>query len=279
MRYYFFLLSLVFLGCQKEESGPLPQKTTLNAAYGTDAAQVMDVYLPAGRSKDTTKVMILIHGGAWSTGDKADFTQYVDTLKNRIPGYAIINLNYRLSTGTTYSFPAQENDVKAAMDFIYSKRSEYDISDKFVILGGSAGGHLALLQGLKYNSPVKVKAIVDFFGPTDMADLYNNPASILIPPATIALIVGATPASNPMLYQQSSPINFVTAQSPPVIIFHGGVDPLVNPSQSVALDAKLQAMGVIHEYYFYPTEGHGWTGANLKHSFDKIGLFLAAYVN
>jgi acetyl esterase/lipase len=279
MRYCFIWLAIVLLGCQKEGSGPLPQKTSLNVAYGTEAAQVMDVYLPAGRSRDTTKVIVLIHGGAWSSMDKSDFTQYVDTLKNRIPGYAIFNLNYRLATGTTNTFPAQENDVKAALDFIYSKRDEYTISDKFVLLGGSAGGHLALLQGLKYTSPVKVRAIVDFFGPTDMTDLYNNPASVLIPPSTIALIVGATPASNPTLYQQSSPINFVTAQSPPVILFNGGMDPLVRPAQSVALDTKLQAMGVVHEYYFYPTEGHGWTGANLKHSFDKIGVFLSTYVH
>jgi acetyl esterase/lipase len=283
MRYYLLLLSLVVIACQKETadmpgSGSLPASNILNVAYGTDVAQKMDIYLPAGRTSTTTKVMVLIHGGAWATGDKTDFASFVDSLQRRLPGYAIFNINYRLSTGTSNSFPAQENDTKAALEFIYSKRDEYKISDKFVLLGASAGGHLALLQGYKYSSPVKVKAIVSFFGPTDMTDLYNNPASPFIPAATIAQIVGATPTSNPALYQQSSPINFVTAQSPPTILLHGGLDPLVSPSQAVALDAKLQLAGVIHQYVFYPTEAHGWVGDNLVHSFNQVQAFLTGNV-
>ncbi len=284
MRYYLLLLSLVIIACQKETTdnpatGSTPATNMMNIPYGTDPAQKMDIYLPAGRTSSTTKVMVLIHGGAWATGDKTDFASFVDSLQRRLPGYAIFNINYRLSTGTSNSFPAQENDTKAAIEFIYAKRDEYKISDKFVLLGASAGGHLALLQGYKYSSPVKVKAIVSFFGPTDMTDLYNNPASPFIPAATIAQIVGATPASNPVLYQQSSPIHFVTAQSPPTILLHGGLDPLVSPSQAVALDAKLQLAGVPHQYVFYPTEAHGWVGDNLVHSFNQVQAFLTTHVN
>ena len=284
MRYYYLLLlSFVVIACQKETTdtpgtSSVPAATLMNVAYGTDAAQKMDIYLPAGRTSSTTKVMVLIHGGAWATGDKTDFASFVDSLQRRLPSYAIFNINYRLSTGTSNSFPAQENDTKAAIEFIYAKRDEYKISDKFVLLGASAGGHLALLQGYKYSSPVKVKAMVSFFGPTDMADLYNNPASPFIPAATIAQIVGATPTSNPALYQQSSPIHFVTAQSPPTILLHGGLDPLVSPSQAVALDAKLQLMGVVHQYVFYPTEAHGWVGDNLVHSFNQVQAFLTVNV-
>ena len=121
--------------------------------------------------------------------------------------------------------------------------------------------------------------MVDFFGPVDLVDMYNNPASIFAPPAALAAVVGATPTSNLTLYQQSSPVNYVTAQSPPTIILQGGVDLLVSPSQSVALKTKLLAMGVINQYVFYPTESHGWLGANLTDSFDKIAQFLAANVN
>jgi dipeptidyl aminopeptidase/acylaminoacyl peptidase len=95
----------------------------------------------------------------------------------------------------------------------------------------------------------------------------------------IAAIVGATPTSNPVLYQQSSPINFVSTQSCPTIVLHGGLDPLVSPNQSIALINKLQTMGVVNQYVFYPAEGHGWFGANLSDSFDKIVAFLAANVN
>ena len=203
----------------------------------------------------------------------------MDTLKKRLPAYAIININYRLATGTSNLFPTQENDVKAAIEFIYSKRTEYAISDKFVLLGTSAGGHLSLLHAYKYSTPVKIKAVIDFFGPTDLVDMYNNPASILASPAALAAVVGATPTTNLTLYQQSSPINFVVATSPPTLILQGGVDVVVSPSQSAALAAKLQTFGVVHQYVLYPTENHGWSGANLIDSFNKIDAFLAANVN
>lgn len=278
-----FAVCLLFASCQKDTdpnggNQPLAAETQLNVSYGADPLQKMDVYLPAGRTTASTKVMILIHGGAWNQGDKADFTTYVDTLKKRLPDYAIININYRLATGTANFFPTQENDVKAAIDFIYSKRNDYKISDKYVLLGASAGGHLALLQAYKNTTPVKIKAVVDFFGPTELVDMYNNPANPLIP-VVLQQVIGGTPATKATMYQDSSPLNFVTAQSPPTILLHGGVDIVVAFSQSVMLNNKLQTMGVTHQYVFYPTENHGWTGANLTDSFDKIAVFLAANVN
>ncbi|MDZ4796297.1 MAG: alpha/beta hydrolase [Bacteroidota bacterium] len=278
----FLVLSFFIASCQKENDPgniTIPEQTLLNTAYGADASQKMDIYLPAGRSASTTKVMVLIHGGGWSTGDKADFNAYVDTLKRRLPDYAIFNINYRLATGVINFFPAQENDVKAAIDFIYSKRIEYKISDKYVLLGTSAGAHLALLHAYKYATPVKIKAVVDFFGPTDLVDMYNNPASPLAPPSAIVAVMGVTPAANPALYQQSSPLSFINAQSSPTIILHGGVDVLVSPSQSATLRLQLQNAGAIHQYVIYPAENHGWVGATLTDSFNKIGVFLAANVN
>lgn len=272
---------LVFLAaCQKDDlpAPVVPEKSEANVAYGTDAAQKMDIYLPAGRSTATTKVIIMIHGGAWTQGDKSEFAPYVDSLKRRLPGWAIFNINYRLATGTANFFPAQENDVKAVVEFIYNKRAEYGISDKFVLLGGSAGGHLALLQAYKYTTPVKIKAVVDFFGPTELVDMYNNPPNPLIP-LLLFQVTGGNPTTHATLYSQSSPLNFATAQSPPTIILHGGTDIVVAPSQSVLLRNRLQTLGVAHQYVFYPTEAHGWTGASLVDSFDKIQAFLGTHVN
>src|SRR6186713_1175662 len=270
------LFTLVFSSCKKDDDTEQDLHVTmLNVSYGTNTQQKMDVYLPATRTATTTKVMIMIHGGGWNTGDKADFNEYVDSLKKREPTFAIFNLNYRLAN-TPDLFPAQELDVKAAVEFIYSKRSEYKISDKFVLVGASAGAHLALLQGYKYSTPVKPKAIIDFFGPTDLIDMYNNPPNALVQPLLVA-VTGVTPTAN-TLYMQSSPINFISSQSPPTMILHGGTDIVVSPSQSVLLNTKLQTAGVIHQYFFYPTEGHGWIGANLSDSFNKIQAFLAANV-
>ena len=271
------LFILVFSSCKKDEDPEQDMPVTmLNVSYGTNAQQKMDVYLPATRSTTTTKVIIMIHGGGWNTGDKADFNEYVDSLKKREPSYAIFNINYRLAN-TPDLFPAQEQDVKAAIEFINSKRQEYLVSDKFALIGASAGAHLALLQGYKYSAPIKPKAIIDLFGPTDLVTLYNNPPNPLVQP-TLLSVTGGTPATSNTLYTQSSPINFVSSQSPPTMILHGGTDIVVSPSQSVLLNTKLQTAGVTHQYFFYPTEGHGWVGTNLSDSFNKIQAFLAANV-
>jgi len=271
------LITLVFSSCKKDDAPEQDMSVTmLNVSYGTNAQQKMDVYLPATRNTTTTKVMIMIHGGGWNTGDKADFNEYVDSLKKREPSYAIFNINYRLAN-TPDIFPAQEQDVKAAVEFIYNQRQGYKISDKFVLVGASAGAHLALLQGYKYSTPLKPKAIIDFFGPTDLVDLYNNPSNPLVQP-TLLSVTGGTPTTNNTLYTQSSPINFVSAQSPPTMILHGGADIIVSPSQSIQLNNKLTIAGVSRDYIFYPTEGHGWIGANLSDSFNKIQAFLAANV-
>ena len=280
MKYGLLLLSLGFIACQKDPPAPpMNEKTMKDVAYGTDPMQKMDIYLPSARNTTSTRVMILVHGGAWSSGDKTDFNLYVDSLKRRLPDYAIFNINYRLSANSLNTFPTQENDTRAAIEFVHAHREEYGISNRFVLLGASAGAHLALLHAYKYTSPVKIKAVIDFFGPTDMIDLYNNPASIFIPPSAVAGIVGATPSSNLALYQQSSPVTFVNAQTPPTIILQGGMDPLVSVAQATTLKTKLQQAGVVHEYVFYPMEGHGWVGVNLVHSFDKIQAFLVANVN
>jgi acetyl esterase/lipase len=278
MRSLLFIIIVVatFLSsCKKDEEDR--SVTMLNVSYGSNAQQKMDVYLPADRNTTGTKVMILIHGGGWNSGDKSDFNAYVDSLKRREPSYAIFNINYRLANAPDV-FPAQEQDVKAAVEFIYNKRSEYLISDKFVLVGASAGAHLALLQGYKYSTPVKPKAIIDFFGPADLVEMYNNPPTQLVP-LLLNAVTGATPTTNNNLYTQSSPINFVTAQSPPTIVLHGGSDIVVSISQSAFLVTKLLVSGVANQYVSYPTEGHGWVGANLTDSFNKIQAFLAANVN
>ena len=271
------LLAIFVSSCKKEKEDEDKPVTMLNVSYGSNAQQKMDVYLPAGRGTTITKVIIMIHGGGWNSGDKSDFNAYVDSLKKREPTYAIFNINYRLANAPDL-FPAQEQDVKAAVEFIYGKRSEYLISDKFVLIGASAGAHLALLQGYKYTTPVKVKAIVDFFGPTDLVDMYNNPPTQLVP-LLLNAVTGATPTTNNTIYTQSSPVNFVTSQSPPTIVLHGGTDIVVSASQSLLLNTKLAISGVDRQYVFYPTEGHGWVGANLTDSFNKIQAFLAVNVN
>ena len=277
-----FLVTITLISsCDKNDTpsptGPTQELISKNISYGSNAQHKMDIYLPAGRSTSTTKVIIIIHGGGWNTGDKTELDPYIDTLRKREPSYAIFNINYRLANAPDI-FPAQENDVKAAIEFIYNKRADYYISDKFVLLGVSAGSHLALLQGYKYVTPVKPKAIIDFFGPTELVDLYNNPPNPLVPGLLIS-VIGGNPTTHNTMYLQSSPVTFITAQSPPTLILQGGADFIVSPSQSTLLNTRLQTAGVIHQLVFYPTEGHGWAGTNLTDTFNKIQAFLFANVN
>ena len=277
------LITATLFSCNKDTTvtgpGTIAAQTTPDVAYGADAKQKMDIYLPANRSVTTTKVMILIHGGAWVQGDKTDFNAQIDTLKKRFPDYAIFNINYRLAAFPANLFPTQEMDTKAAVEFIYGNRATYLVSDKFVLVGGSAGGHLALLQAYKYRSPIRIKAVVDFFGPTDMVDLYNNPGTV--PQSAIAALMSGTPTTNAPLYQLSSPIQFVDAGNCPTIILQGGMDLLVNATrQSQALANKLTLFNVTNQYVLYPTLGHGdtWTVANYTDAYNKVGVFLAANV-
>ena len=269
---------VIIVSCKKTDTTNASvslQTDIMNVAYGSDPLQNMDIYLPPNRSTTDTKVLVMIHGGGWTSGDKADFNGFIDTVKQRLPNYAIFNLNYRLAGNANNFFPTQENDIKSAIEFIYSKRADYFISDKFALLGASAGAHLALLQGYKYTSPVKVKAIIDFFGPTDMAAMYNSPA---MPGADLAIlnVMGTTPSLDSVLYATSSPINFVTPTAAPTLILHGGVDAVVSISQSDSLFARLDSANVISSYVIYPTQNHGWTGADLYDSFNKMQSFLNA---
>ena len=267
------LIGMMLTGGPATLTTVLPEENILNVAYGDDPKQVMDIYLPEGRSVQKTKVMFLIHGGSWSGGDKHTFSAYVDSLKTRLPEYAFVNINYRLATMSLNKFPAQENDVKLALSFFIGKSTEYAVSKQVILLGASAGAHLALLQAYKYSDPVKVKAVISFFGPVDMADLYNFPITPQIP-FLMQMFIGGTPAANPELYQQASPIFFAGPNSCPTLIFQGGRDQLVNPRQSTMLKARLDSLKVKNDLILYPNEGHGWKGASLRNSFDRVQRFL-----
>ena len=272
-----FFSAILLYSCKKDTTDDqLGQQTLLNVSYGNHASQKMDVYLPAGRSASATKAIILIHGGGWNAGDKSDFASYISVLKQRLPGYAIFNINYRLAISPDL-FPAQEMDVKAAVQFIINTSDEYQVnSNKLVLLGASAGGHLALLQAYKHDNG-KVKAVIDFFGPTELVEMYNNPPNPLVPPL-LQMVTGATPTTNLQLYRDSSPVDFISSSSPPTFILHGGIDNIVHVSQSQLLSTALSGAGIQHQLVIYPNESHGWTGANLNDSFDRIASFLALHV-
>jgi acetyl esterase/lipase len=198
-------------------------------------------------------------------------------MRRRLPDYAFVNVNYRLATLSANQFPAQENDVKAAVSFVLDKSADYVVSKQIVLLGASAGAHLALLNAYKYTDPVQAKAVISFFGPTNITDMYEHPIHPQVP-LLLQILMGGSPQNNAASYRQSSPVNFVNKNTCPTLMFQGGKDMLVNPRQSEALKDKLEASGVPNELILYPNEGHGWSGNTLSSSFDKITEFLHQYV-
>lgn len=274
----FFLSMTFFTACQRPQQPAvvlksLPPKTMLNVSYGADTLQRMDVYLPANRSVDSTKTIVLLHGGGWAGGDKSDYAPAVFFLQQKLPQYAIVNLNYRLATQTSNHFPTQETDVQAALKNLAAAAVAYGISKKIVLMGASAGAHLALLQAYKYDTPVVPEAVISFFGPTDMATLYNSQSNAYYK-LGLQLLIGGTPATKPEVFEQASPIYFAGNRKVPTLLLHGGLDRVVPVAQSKALKEKLQAANVPVELVIYPTEGHGWFGANLADSYNQVETFL-----
>jgi len=277
----FTIILYVLLGCKKSDQpvrvSNLGDSTSLDVAYGSNPSQKMDIYLPAGRTSTSTPFMVLVHGGGWTMGDKGEFNAIISRLQTMLPTYAFFNINYRLFDGTNNKYPAQEEDLKSAVNFILGKSGEFGISNKMVLTGASAGAHLALLQAYKYLSPIKAKAVISFFGPTDLVEFYNNPPSPALQPSLNALF-GWSPEQNLQAYQQASPAFFVNGQSTPTLLFHGNLDQLVPVSQSILLKNKLEALGVANKLVVYPYEGHGWMGASLEDSYTQVQAFLAIHV-
>jgi acetyl esterase/lipase len=248
--------------------------TLRDVAYGTDTAQRMDVYLPARRSATETPVMVLVHGGGWAGGNKTDFNAYIEAFRKRMPHYAFVNINYRLVNGPVL-LNAQQADVRAAIDAVKAKNPEWDINTgKLVLLGASAGAHLALLEA--YSRP-GVAAVVDFFGPTDLVAMHEKPWHPLVPLA-VQMILGAPLSQKRAAYAAASPVTHVSPASPATLILHGSKDPVVALSQSKALAARLDSAGVVNELIVYPGAGHGWHGSTLSKSFDALQAFLEKHV-
>jgi acetyl esterase/lipase len=232
------LFVLGFASCKKnKDAEPLKDEAFLDTAYTSNAANKMDVYLPKERG-DTTKVIFLLHGGAWATGDKADLTELAVYLKGK--GFAVVNMNYRLtSTNPANIHPAQQNDIKAAINFVSSKAFSWHISsERYGLLGVSAGAHLALLYTYAYNADNKIKTVVSISGPTNLLDT-TDIEDVQASKAAVGALLGGSFAGNTTLYLNASPLAKVSSLSKPTLLIHGNFDHIVPSHQAVNLYQKL----------------------------------------
>lgn len=245
----------------------------IDVKYGPDDKQTYDAYLPKNRTLDT-KVLILVHGGGWVQGDKADLNDIKDTAIRELPEYAIININYRLAGLGISPFPMQLNDITSVINHLKNKQDEYSISSDFGFIGTSAGAHLSMLWSYAYDIDNDINVTASIVGPTNLADpAYNNNPELPVP--LIMQGFGINPTR--FFLEQFSPYYNVKTTSAPTILFYGGQDPLIPNSQGDNLSAKLELLGVAHEYTFYENEGHGWAGDNLLDTWTKLKAFITTH--
>lgn len=273
----FFLL----LSCKKDKVTNHPTSydtakayTLKNISYGSDNNQIMDIYLPKDRRSDSTKVIVLIHGGSWTEGSKDDMATYFANLAALFPHDAVININYRLGVPSNPGYPKQIEDIKKALQFMQSP--QFNVGDSYFFIGVSAGAHLSLLYGYKYDTLHQVKGICNTVGPTDFTDSsYTNY------PLTQTLIqnfVGPySYQQKPALYQATSPVYYITSSAPKTISFYGNQDPLVPLSQLDLLNEKLDSVGVIHESTIYNGGHANWSQADFSDYGMKVAQFITNY--
>jgi len=196
--------------------------------------------------------LIFIHGGGWRTGKRSDYLPYLIDFAEK--GYVTVTVSYRLQKQA--KFPAAVKDVKCAIKWLRVFARDYFIDpEKIAVIGGSAGGHLALMVGYSANDPYfenecefdsvnsRVQAVVDLYGPVDLTTEYAKGRF------ETNDFIGKSFAEAPDLWQKASPINYLSADDPPTLIFQGTLDELVPVSQSDSLKSRLDAWGVENEYH------------------------------
>jgi acetyl esterase/lipase len=239
----------------------------------------MDIYLPAGRTT-ATKVIVLIHGGAWEAGDKADMNYYKNLLRAKWPEAAIANINYRLASNANNIHHTQiMNDITAAVNMMVNNKNSFVISDTLTMVGASAGAHLAMLYTYAHNTNGYVRAVGDFFGPAKLSDWsWYNTFNIFLGKSISDILTQYNGSPwDVSLYDSNSPQSVATTQTKPTIIFHGTIDVIVPLYQSQQLRARLNTLGVPNEYYEY-LDGHGFNNTNTDDAMNKTVAFLKAHL-
>lgn len=280
--FFYFTLFIFFYNCSEETLNnntnsnldPTKYYQELNISYGNDIHQNFDVYLPANRNS-TTKTVILIHGGGWSSGDKIDMTPFKDLIQQDLPDLAIVNINYRLADANNKPYPMQIEDITSIIDYLKNNKAKYTISDKFGVVGVSAGAHLSLLWSYAFDTNKNINMVCSIVGPTNLTDpaYLNN-----ISPELQAILDLYGINSTTTYLEEASPLHRVTATAPATILFYGGQDPLIPTSQGTDLRDKLASLNVTHEFTLYPNAGHGWVGLELLDTWLKLKTFMQSHL-
>ena len=240
----------------------------------------LDLYLRREVSRPNP-TLIYIHGGGWTGGTKEGsvftFLPYIEK------GWSVVNVEYRLARVSLA--PAAVEDCLCALRWVVrnAKTYNFDLSN-LVVTGNSAGGHLALTTGMLPASAgldrecpgpeqLKVSAIVNWYGITDVEDLLDGPNM-----KTYAVTWLSSMENRREIARRVSPIHYVRADLPPIITIHGDADPTVPYTHAVRLHEALQKAGVPNQLVTIPGGHHGgFNREQTLRAYSEIEKFLAAH--
>jgi len=265
-------------------NSPASAQTFKDVNYAGDEAEAhrMDIYLPE-TGNGPYKVIVDIYGSAWfaNNAKQAAFFSIGKPLVDA--GFAVVCINHR-SSGEA-KFPAQLHDVKGAIRYLRANAAKYRLDTSFIgITGYSSGGHLSSLTGVTNGMKKRtvgsttidlegtvggntdfastVDAVVDWFGPVDMAHM-ENCQTVKDDKSPEAALIGGAPADNPDLVALISPITYVATQQPSptthprFLVFHGDADNVVPHCQSESFAAALEKADRLERFVTVSGGQHG----------------------
>lgn len=211
------------------------------------AAGFGDLYLPA--NPQNARPLLLIHGGAWKSMDRFRMSRIAEFLASL--GYAVFNVDYRLIPQADY--PACELDCIAAGHFLldagHPTMTQLDRS-QLVVIGASAGGHLALMTGLKL-PPSRVAGIIDISGPTDL----TSPEIRNLMRGS-GMFKGQPAEQYEASLQSASPVTIAAAKAPadlpPLLVLQSENDKIVEAIQARKIAAIWKQNSRPLQEYFWP---------------------------
>ncbi len=246
----------------------------------------LDLYRPdAGKP---VGLIVWVHGGAWRGGSR----DQVDVLGLVPLGWAVASVDYRLST--VARFPAQIYDIKAAIRYLRANAGNTDIpTDRFVVAGSSAGGHLAALVGVSNGVAAlegdegdhpgvssDVQAILDLYGASDLTTILSQSSrhglDVRVP--ALDLLLGAQPEAVPELARLASPVFQLDAHDPPLFLLHGEKDDQMPLAQSRELAAAYEKLGRPLHFEIIPGAGHGGPEFTTEERLRGMDQFLRQHL-